>query len=141
MREVIEENNLNNIIIVAHSRGGLISKYLLLHENPDKRVNGVIAIATPWHGSSMAKFFPHSAVRELSPESKIIHDIENHSEVNNKIVSIIPSFDNHVWHPKGSFLEGAMQNINAEVAGHHLVLNDKKVWNLVVEWIEKITLS
>ena len=141
VREVIEENNLKNIIIVAHSRGGLISKYLLLRENPDKRVNGVIAIATPWHGSSMAKFFPHSAVRELSPESKIIHDIENHSEVNNKIVSIIPSFDNHVWHPKGSFLEGAMQNINAEVAGHHLVLNDKKVWNLVVEWIEKITLS
>ena len=139
VREVIEENNLKNIIIVAHSKGGLISKYLLIHDDPDKRVKGVIAIATPWSGSSIAKFMPHSSIRELSPDSKIIRYLEGHPEANKKIVSIIPSFDNHVWHPKGSFLEGAMRNINVEVSGHHLVLNDKIVWNHAVEWIEKIT--
>src|SRR3989338_1872301 len=55
VREVIEENNLKNIIIVAHSKGGLISKYLLLHEDPERRVTGLIAIATPFHGSSAGK--------------------------------------------------------------------------------------
>ena len=139
VREVIEENNLKNIIIVAHSKGGLISKYLLLHDDPDNRVKGVISIATPFHGSSIAKFMPYSFIRELSPDSKIIHDLENHPEVNKKIVSIIPSYDNHIWHPRGSFLEGAMQNINVEVFGHHLILNNKIVWKLVIEWIEKIT--
>ena len=139
VREVIEENNLKNIIIVAHSKGGLISKYLLLHDDPDNQVKGVISIATPFHGSSIAKFMPYSFIRELSPDSKIIHDLENHPEVNKKIVSIIPSYDNHIWHPRGSFLEGAMQNINVEVFGHHLVLNNKIVWKLVIEWIEKIT--
>lgn len=140
VREVIEENNLKNVIIVAHSKSGLISKYLLMHEDSDKRVKGVIAIATPFHGSSIAKLIPHSSVWELTPDSKIIRYLEDHSEMNNKIVSIFPSFDNHVWHLKGSYLEGAMQNIKVDIAGHHKILNDKKVWGLVVEWIEKITI-
>ena len=139
VREVIEENNLKNIVIVAHSKGGLISKYLLIHEDPEKRVKGVIAIATPFHGSSMARFIPHSSFRELTPESKIILDLKKHTEINKKIVSIIPSYDNLVWHPEGSLLEGAMQNINVDVAGHNLVANDKLVRNKIIECIEKIT--
>jgi triacylglycerol lipase len=139
VREVIEENNLKNVIIVAHSKGGLISKYLLVNEDPNKRVKGLIAIATPFHGSSIGKLIPHYSIAELNTDSEIIHYLENSSEVNNKIVSIIPSYDNHVWHEKGSFLDGALQNIKVDVAGHHLILNDKKVWSTVIEWIEKIT--
>lgn len=139
VREVIEENNLSNVIIVAHSKGGLIGKYLLLHENADKRANGLIAVATPFHGSSIGKFIPHYSIQELGSDSDIIHYLENHSEINKKIVSIIPSYDNHVWHSKGSYLEGAMQNIKVNIAGHHRVLKDKEVWNKVIEWVEKIT--
>ncbi len=139
VREIIEENNLKNVIIVAHSKGGLISKNLLINEDPDKRVKGLIAIATPFHGSSIGKLIPHYSVSELNTDSNIILDLESHKEVNNKIVSIIPSYDNHVWHEKGSFLDGALENIKVEVAGHHLILNDKKVWDIVIEWIEKIT--
>ena len=139
VREVIEENNLKNIVIVAHSKGGLIGKYLLLHEDPDKRTKGLIAIATPFHGSSMSKFIPLSSVQEVTHESKIIKYLREHSEVNGKIVSIIPSYDNIVWHPKGSYLEGALQNVRVDTAGHVRMTKDKKVWNIVVEWIEKIT--
>ncbi len=139
VREIIEENSLKNVIIVAHSKGGLIGKYLLLHEDPEKRVKGLIAIATPWNGSSMGKFVPLSSVQEVGHESKIIKYLREHSEVNRKIVSIIPSYDNIVWHSKGSHLEGAMQNIKIEVTGHIRAPNDKKVWRTVVECIEKIT--
>src|SRR3989338_2477328 len=139
VREIIEENNLKNIILVAHSKGGLISKYLLLHEDPDKRVKGVSAIASPFHGSSMGKLIPLPAIQELTPNSKIIKYLKEHSEVDRKIVSIIPSYDNLIWHPNGSYLERAMHNINVDVAGHSLVVNNKIVRNHVIEWIEKIT--
>lgn len=141
VREVIEKNNLKNAVIVAHSKGGLIGKYILLNENHDDRVAGVIAIATPFHGSSIGKFFPHHAVIELKPESEIIKYLEHHKEVNQRIISIMPAYDNQVWHRAGSFLEGAMQNIHVPDAGHHLILGDKKVWEKVVECIEKITSS
>ena len=139
VREVIEENKLKNIVIVAHSKGGLISKHLMLHDDPENRIKGLIAIATPFHGSSIGKFIPHYSVKELSSDSEIIKYLEEHSEVNKKIVSIIPSYDNHVWHSKGSYLDGAMQNISVSVAGHHRILNDKIVWEKVMEWIEKIS--
>lgn len=139
VREVIEENNLKNVVIVAHSKGGLITKYLMLHENPDKRVKGLIAIATPFHGSSIGKFIPHYSIKELSSDSSIIKYLEEHNEINKNIVSIIPSYDNYVWHSEGSHLLGAMANINVSVAGHHKVLSDKIVWDKVVEWIEKIS--
>ena len=138
---MIEENNLKNVIIVAHSKGGLISKYLLLHEDPERRVTGLIAIATPFHGSSAGKLIPHSAIQELTHESKIIKYLESHNEINNKIVSIIPSYDNIIWHPEGSYLEGARANIKLELAGHNLIINNKKVWHMIEEWIEKITVS
>jgi len=139
VREVIKENNLKNIVIVAHSKGGLISKYLMLHEDPNSKVKGLIAVATPFHGSSLAKLIPMDSTQELTPESKIINYLEKHGEVNQKIVSIIPAYDNAVVHKEGSYLIGAMENINVDIAGHNLILKDKKVWDIVVKWIEKIT--
>ncbi|OGI63440.1 hypothetical protein A2818_00750 [Candidatus Nomurabacteria bacterium RIFCSPHIGHO2_01_FULL_40_12] len=139
VRHIIEENNLKNVIILAHSKGGLIGKYLLLHEDSKHKVKGMIAIATPWHGSSMGKFIPFSSVQEVTNESKIIKYLREHSEVNGKIISIIPSYDNIIWHPKGSYLKGALENIKVEIAGHARITNDKIVWNYVIESIEKIT--
>ena len=72
----------------------------------------------------------------------LIYDPRDRQPVFNldkKIVSIIPLYDNVVWHEKGSYLEGAMQNIEVKTPGHTLILKDKKVWDIVVEWIEKIS--
>jgi pimeloyl-ACP methyl ester carboxylesterase len=139
VREVMVENNIERAVIVAHSKGGLISKYLLVHENADSRAKGLIAIATPFHGSSMGKFIPHYSIQELSNDSEIIKYLESHTEVNSQIVSIIPKYDTHVWHEKGSYLDGALANVPVEVTGHHRVLNDKVVWAKVLEWIEKFS--
>src|SRR3989344_9273957 len=84
VREIIEENNLKNVIILAHSKGGIISKYILVNDDPYKKIKGVISIATPFHGSPGAKFIPHRSIKELSPKSKIILDLKNHPEVNSK---------------------------------------------------------
>jgi len=137
--EVIEENNLKNVVIVAHSKGGLIGKYLMAHEDKENRVKGLIAIATPFHGSRAAKLIPHPGTWELSHNSEMIKNLESQTEVNKKIVSIIPLYDNHVWHSKGSFLEGAKENIQVEATGHHKVAADKKVWESILEEIDKFT--
>lgn len=118
IEEVIAENNLKDVIIIAHSKGGLVGKYLLVH---DKRIKRLITIATPFAGSTIVKLIPHKAFKELSPKSQIIADLNSHPEVNKNIVSIIPSFDNHVF-PKGSsYLEGA-KNIKVDIYGHHKIL-------------------
>lgn len=118
VQEIIDENNLKDVIIVAHSKGGLIGEYLL---TCDKRIKELVAIATPFYGSHLAKFFRLKPFKELSPGSKIITDLNLNEEVNKKIISIIPVFDNHVWHKSGSYLKGA-KNIKVQVPGHHKIL-------------------
>lgn len=138
VRKVIEKNNLQGAVLVAHSKGGLIGKYLLAHNNTDNRVLGMVSIATPYSGSAMAKLIPHDSFRELNIDSKIIKDLEQHHAVNSKIISIIPEYDNHVWAAKGSFLDGA-ENIEVAVSGHHKVIFSKEVLRIVLKSIEKIS--
>ncbi|PIR44305.1 hypothetical protein COV23_00440 [Candidatus Wolfebacteria bacterium CG10_big_fil_rev_8_21_14_0_10_31_9] len=47
------KKNIKVAILVAHNKGGLIGKYLLIHHNKNQRINGLVAIATPFSGSSM----------------------------------------------------------------------------------------
>lgn len=136
VREVIDKNNLENAVIIGHSKGGLIGKYFLIHENKDNKIKGLIAIGTPFSGSRLAKKFPRISFKELTPESKIIQELIFHKEVNSKIVSIMPEFDNHIWHEKGSFLEGAL-NIKVPTKGHHKILFDKNAISKIIELIGK----
>jgi triacylglycerol lipase len=139
VRTLIEKENIKGAVLVAHSKGGLIGKYLLAHHNTDNRVLGMVAIATPFSGSAMAKLIPHDSFKELQADSEVIRDLERHKAANEKIISIIPEYDNHVWADKGSFLEGASENIEVSVSGHHKVLFSKAVLKVVLNSIEKIT--
>jgi len=139
VRKLIEEEDLSGVVLVAHSKGGLIGKYLLAHHNIDNRVLGMVAIASPFSGSAMAKLIPHDSFKELRADSEIIQDLERHRKANERIISIIPEYDNHVWAERGSFLESAAENIEVPIHGHHKVLFDKKVLSLVLSAIEKIS--
>ncbi len=138
IKKVIENNDLKGIILVAHSKGGLIGKYLLAHENKDNKVIGMISIATPYSGSAMANLVPLDPIQELRADSKIITDLEKHMDINSKIISICPEYDNHVWSENGSVLQGA-ENIHVPVHGHHKVIFDKSVQETILHAIEKIT--
>lgn len=135
VKEIIDKNNLKKAIIVGHSKGGLIGKYLLIHGNKDEKVKGLIAIATPFSGSRLAKRSLRKSFKELVPESKIIKDLNSNKEVNSKIISIMPEFDNHVSHEKGSYLEGAI-NIKVPTKGHHKIVFDKNVIKRIADLID-----
>lgn len=132
VRETIDENNLKNVILLGHSKGGVVGKYLLIHNNKDNRVSRLIAIATPFSGTNIVNNLPYKSLKELSPTSKIIQEISSNFKVNSKIVSIMPEFDNHVWSEKGSYLERAL-NIKVPVKGHHKIVFDKDVIKKIIE--------
>ena len=136
IRSAMERHAIDGAILVAHSKGGLIGKYLLIHHNHDQRIKGLVAIATPFSGSRMAKLIPLDPFKELRTDSDIIHELESHTAVNDRIISIIPEFDNHVWAERGSFLPGALKNIEVPISGHHKVLFSKPVQDQILVSIE-----
>lgn len=137
VRELIDEKDLRDVIVVAHSKGGLIAEYLITYHNQDERVKKVIAIATPFLGSHAVRFLPGKVFQELNPESEMIKKLNSSNEINHKIVSIYGEFDNHVWPTGNCRLEGA-KNIQVNVFGHHKILFSKEVHKIVLGEIENI---
>ena len=137
VHEFIEENDLNGVIIIAHSKGGLIGKHILAFHNQDERVAKVIAIATPFQGSYIAKLVPHKIAKEFTPNSKIIQILSEQKDVNQQIVAICGIFDNSIWPSSNCHLEGA-KNIQVNVHGHHTILFDKNTRKIVLDEVEKI---
>ncbi len=126
---LISQEKLKNVIIIAHSKGGLIGKQVLLNDK-HKRVKKLIAIATPFEGSKIVKLLPHKVFKELSPESKQIFELKKARAINKKITSIYGKFDNHVWPETSSVLEGA-ENIQINAYGHHKILANKKLLQII----------
>lgn len=135
VRSLIEGFDLKDVVLIGHSKGGLISKYLLAHLNGDNRIKGAITIATPFGGTKLAHVNPHSSYKELRRDSELIKSLNDKTEVNDKMVCVIPSFDNHVWPQSSCFLPGA-KNIQVKVKGHHKVVFDNEVQDLVLELLK-----
>ncbi len=139
VRSLIEKEDIRDCVIVAHSKGGLVGKYVLAFFNRDKRVKKVIAIATPFAGSHIVKLFPVGPLKELLPESEVIKKLECSTEINNDIISIFGIFDNHVWPLESCRLNGA-RNIQIKVRGHHKILFDEKAREAILSEVGKLQL-
>jgi pimeloyl-ACP methyl ester carboxylesterase len=124
----LDAHDLREVVIVAHSKGGLIGKRVLL-DDADRRVRHLVAIATPFSGSGLARLVPSRPVRAMSPEDATIVELGSRPEVNRQITSISPSFDPHI--PTGSHLEGAT-NVRVAAMGHFRILADPEVLDAVV---------
>lgn len=107
-------------VLVAHSKGGLIGKRVMLGPS-GWRVARLVAIATPFSGSEWGRVVPLRAVRALAPESPDVVSLAAETAVNARITSIYPLFDPHV--PGGSELPGA-ENVRLPIAGHSRILAD-----------------
>jgi len=125
---VAKKNQLASPIVIAHSKGGIIGKQLLIDGVADK----MIAISTPFSGTDIVKNIPIPAFQELSPQSELILNLKKNKSCNLKIVSYYPTFDNHV--PNGSIIEGGL-NLEIPVEGHHKILESDV---LVAEISKKI---
>ncbi len=137
IRELIDEKKLKNVILIAHSKGGLVGKHLLAFNNSDGVIKKLITIATPWAGSHAARMVPHKIFHELRPQSETVNRLHAQKNINNKVVSIFGFFDNHVWPTKSCFLEGA-KNIRVNTHGHHTILFTKETIDLVAKEVEDV---
>lgn len=126
----LEELDLRNVVIVAHSKGGLIGKLVMVGEGALPRVVRMVAICTPFAGSRYAQFMPIRALRDFSPSDPAGMSLRADESVNSRIISVFGPFDPHI--PEGSTLPGATNRIVAK-GGHFRGLSDPEVREIVLE--------
>jgi pimeloyl-ACP methyl ester carboxylesterase len=131
---ILVDLDVHDVAIVAHSKGGLIGKQLLAFHDREHRIDRMIAVATPFAGSSMSQIGPTPAMRAFRPDDPVIAALVAESAVDTRITSIFPSFDPHI--PEGSRLAGG-RNIELPVQGHFRILFDPELPELVVREVER----
>ncbi|WP_206535603.1 alpha/beta fold hydrolase [Microbacterium sp. 4R-513] len=126
----LDEHDLHDVVIVAHSKGGLIGKFVMSELDPNERITSMVAICTPFAGSDYARFMMMRTLRAFSPDDPTTVRMGRNLEVNARITTITGVFDPHI--PRIVALEGAT-NITVEDGGHFRLLDSPDVIDIVLD--------
>ncbi len=125
---------LQDVALVAHSKGGIVGKHLMAIDDAEARIDRLVAIASPFHGSALARLAPNPALRAFLPSDPVISALSAERAINARITSIYPSFDPHI--PDGCELEGAT-NVEVPVVGHFRILLHAMTTAAVITAVER----
>ena len=125
-------------LIVAHSKGGLVGKHMLVSESDVLYLRGLVAVCTPFAGSRYARYVFGQTLRAFSPTNETIVSLGSNSSVNARIVSVFGTFDPHV--PDGSVLVGAT-NVKLPVSGHFRILRQPETLDAVADAVDLLVRS
>ncbi len=125
----LEEHDLRDVLIVAHSKGGLIGKYAMTSLDAGHRIDRMVAVSTPFGGSSLARLAPVPHLRAFRAADPVLRAMGQEREVNARITSVYGVFDTLI--PEGSELAGAT-NVRLPVGGHFRILADPRTRDAVL---------
>ncbi|WP_242863049.1 esterase/lipase family protein [Curtobacterium luteum] len=125
----LEEHDLREVLLVAHSKGGLIGKYAMASLDPDRRIDRMVAVSTPFGGSSLARLAPVAHLRVFRAADPVLAAMGRELAVNARITSVYGVFDTLI--PEGSELAGAT-NVRLPVGGHFRILGDSRTREAVL---------
>ncbi len=121
----LELHDLHRVVLVAHSKGGLIGKHMMLVDDASSsRIASLVAIATPFGGSRYAHWMLDPSLRAFRPTDRTLAMLVAGAAVNARITSIYGEVDTHI--PEGCELPGAT-NLEFPVRGHFRLLADPEV--------------
>lgn len=124
LQKALQSANLEQVLIVAHSKGGLVAKQAMLGEE-GWRIARLISCGTPYNGAPIASLsVPALQMRSLVPWNEEITSLASRDEPNEKIVAIQAEWDQNV--PSDPKLPGA-QIITVPVTGHNALLTAPEV--------------
>lgn len=132
--EHLRQADLTGAVLVAHSKGGLIGKHVMLSPMSD-RVLGMVAIATPFAGSRLARYMLSRALRSFDPRDPVLLALAGELLVNERITTVYPAFDPHI--PETGHLAGA-RNIELPLSGHFRPLGHPLLVRTVVREVSRV---
>jgi triacylglycerol lipase len=124
----LDQRQLTGVAIVAHSKGGLIAKHMMVTDDSAGRIDRLVAINSPFGGSSLANWTAVRPLRALSPRNATVITLAANRAANARITSIYSRLDPLI--PGGSKLDGAT-NIRLSMVGHFRPLASPALFSAV----------
>jgi len=121
--EVLEETGAEQLILVAHSMGGLVARCYLARYG-ESSVRALITLGTPHHGTERARMGIGRCAREMEPGSSWLASLPNSVPV--PLIAIHSTHDNVVMPHRLCLLPEA-HNIGLSAMGHQQMLFSHRV--------------
>lgn len=136
VEDYVLAHDLHDVVVVAHSKGGLIGKHVMAGERCADRIRAMVTVATPFGGSVYARYFLAPSIRAFRPDHPTLTWLRERAATNARITSVAARYDPHV--PGGSHLDGAT-NVVVDLVGHFRVLGDARVRAAVLDAVTRAT--
>lgn len=132
-----EWGDQENIHIVAHSMGGLVSRYYLQELGGHTRCNSLTTMGTPHHGTLAAHFYPGKGAWQMRPGSEFLQQLEKSEDRLKGIPlhSFRTPFDLIILPSKSSHWKIAENHI-VYAPAHPLVMHTPRVQRKIIETVQ-----
>lgn len=127
------------IVLVAHSKGGLTSKRLLVDRALEPELSqpaGLVALATPFAGSTRARLLRGAAIREFDPSNELLLALAAERGADLRIRVVLPDLDPHI--PGNEIPEG-LEGVRLRARGHFRPLATAEAAHAVLAAIDELT--
>ncbi len=132
--QFIINNKLQKVILVAHSKGGLVAKYLVdTYPEINRLIKKIVTLSSPFQGSLLANLVP--GYKQLDYKNTFLEKMGKHNENNHKFLVLYPKFDNHVV-PFSSLKLSEAKNICILINGHTRILESPETLELLRKEVE-----
>ena len=132
--DYLDREGLEDVTVIAHSKGGLIAKQALAQPGTFARVRHLVTVNTPFSGSRYAAFILLPSVRMFAPNGPVIRALSLATAANQRVSSLYSVFDPHI--PETSHLDGA-ENIVLSTIGHFRPLAAAQTLDLITEILDR----
>lgn len=126
------------IVLVGHSKGGLTGKRLLIDRSmhPERpQPAGLVALATPFAGSSRARLMRAAAIREFDPTNERLLALAAERGADLRIRVVLPEIDPHI--PGNQIPEG-VTGVRLRANGHFRPLATAEAADAVLAAIDDL---
>jgi len=136
VREVMEETGIDRVDIVAHSMGGLATRWYL-NTHPEAPVRKVAFLATPHHGTLSAHLAWGDARDEMLPDSPFLTALNAQGGVPEGVeaVTVRTPIDTRVLPPESGTLAGVADHVVC-CPTHAGMLESEDVFLVVLDFLE-----
>ncbi|MBL8031374.1 MAG: hypothetical protein JNK33_03570 [Candidatus Doudnabacteria bacterium] len=131
LHSYITQNALPQVILLAHSRGGIAAK-LYADAHPE-HVQKIISLSTPYQGTLVGYLYICN-LKELIPNSPVIQKALNNTAHTDKILNLSAQVDNHVVPNAYALLPGAT-NQKVPVVGHTRILEAPDALTALIKFL------
>lgn len=144
IKNVLRQTKASKVDIVAHSMGGLSTRYYVKYLDGAQKVDDVITLGSPHHGTNSSYFgLWTEGAREMVPGSAFLNDLNSVDETPNgsdstsviQYTSIFSSADTVINPYTSSIIEGA-DNVEISGVSHSGLLTESSVRPLILNGLQ-----